>query len=285
MNLELQLRRLGVFALRIIPLGLADTIATLLGSFFYHILKQRRRYIERNLRYVFSGRTIEQREFDRFVKNTFVNYSRHMVDFLRLGFMTGEDFSVEMVGIENAFEALKLNRGCVLLTLHLGNWDYAGAYLATRGVPISALVENIDPAMLDLYTEHRERTGMRTFPVSRSAFAFVSTIKSNRLLAILGDRDVVGNGVPVQFFSGIRKVPRGLGEIIIKKQLPVVFGYMVYHPDKKQRYLGYIEPMIFFSGSVDEFNKCMVEKFEEFIRTYPDQWLVFQPEWVDELRA
>lgn len=285
MNLELQLRRYGVFALRIIPLWLADAIAALLGWFFYHILKQRRRYIEHNLRHVFSGRQLGQREFNNYVKNTFVNYGRHMVDFLRLGFMKGEDFSVDMVGIDNAFEALKLNRGCVLLTLHLGNWDYAGAYLATRGVPISALVEDIDPAMLDLYTEHRERTGMKTFPVSRSAFAFVNTIRSNRLLAILGDRDVVGNGIPVHFFSGIRKIPRGLGEIIIRKQMPVVFGYMVFHPDRKKRYLGCIEPMVLFSGSSDEFNNYMVNKFEEFIRLYPDQWIVFHPEWLEEIKA
>jgi lauroyl/myristoyl acyltransferase len=285
MNLELQLRRFGVFVLRIIPLRFADTVATLLGVIFYHILKQRRLCIESNLRRVFFDRNIQPEKFNKYVKNTFVNYGRHMVDFLRLGFMSGEDFSVEVVGIEHVFEALKLNRGCVLLTLHLGNWDYAGAYLAARGVPISALVEDIDPVMLDLYTEHRERTGMKTFPVSRSAFAFVDTIRKNRLLAILGDRDVVGNGIPVPFFSGMRKVPRGLGEIIIKKQMPVVFGYMVFHPRKKQRYLGYIEPPVFFTGGADEFNRQMVKKFEEFIKTYPDQWIVFQPEWINQVKA
>ncbi len=285
MNLQLQLRRFGVSALRIIPLRFADSIATLLGFLFYHILKQRRRYIEDNLRHIFFDKPVEPKKFNRYVRNTFVNYGRHMVDFLRLGFMSGEDFSVEMIGIENAFEALKLNRGCALLTLHLGNWDYAGAYLATRGLPISALVEDIDPAMLDLYTEHRERTGMKTFPVSRSAFAFVNTIRNNRVIAILGDRDVVGNGIPVPFFSGVRKVPRGLGEIVIKKRLPVVFGYMVFHPSRKRRYLGLIEPPVFFAGGVDEFNRHIVKKFEEFIRLYPDQWIVFHPEWVNEMRA
>lgn len=285
MNLELRLRRFGVFILRIIPQSLADSIATLLGLSFYYLLRQRRCYIEDNLRRVFSDRSIQTRQFNNYVKNTFVNYGRHMVDFLRLGFMSRQDFDAEVVGLDNVFEALKLNRGCVLLTLHLGHWDYAGACLAAFGVPISALVEDIDPAMLELYTAHRERTGMKTFPVSRSAFAFVDAIRNNRLLAILGDRDVVGNGIPVPFFSGVRKVPRGLGEIIVKKQMPVVFGYMVFHPEKKKRYLGYIEPMLLFTGSVDEFYRYMVEKFEEFIRLYPDQWIVFQPEWIDRVAA
>lgn len=285
MNLQLYIRRLGVFLLRIIPQRFADSIAFLLGTSFYYLLRQRRCYIEDNLRRVFSNRDIQSNQFNKYVKKTFVNYGRHMVDFLRLGFMSRQDFDAEVVGLENVFEALRLNRGCVLLTLHLGNWDYAGACLAALGVPISALVEDIDPAMLELYTKHRERTGMKTFPVSRSAFAFVDAIKNNRLLAILGDRDVVGNGMPVPFFSGVRKVPRGLGEIIVKKQMPVVFGYMVFDPKKKRRYLGYIEPMLLFPGSVDGFYEYMVKKFEEFIRLYPDQWIVFHPEWVDKAAA
>ncbi|UCD19024.1 MAG: hypothetical protein JSU64_06250, partial [candidate division WOR-3 bacterium] len=110
-------------------------------------------------------------------------------------------------------------------------------------------------------------------------------MKKNRVLAILGDRDVVGNGVPVQFFSGRRKIPKGLGEIIIKKRLPVVFGYMVLDPSRKKRYLGVIEPVRFFTESAEEFNACIVRKFEEFIRLYPDQWICFHPEWLEGVHA
>jgi lauroyl/myristoyl acyltransferase len=281
MNIGFHLRRFGVFFLRIIPLQLADKIATLLGRLFYLVLKKRRGYIEKNLYYVFSDQHVAPGRIRHYVRNTFVNYGRTMVDFLRLGFVNREDFSVELIGIENAREALKLNRGCVLLTLHIGNWDYAGAFLASRGIPMTALVEEIDPAMLGLYTRHRERTGMKTFPVSKAGYAFIDTMKNNRVLAILGDRDVVGNGVPVTFFSGRRKIPKGLGEIIIKKKLPVVFGYMVLNPSKKQRYLGVIEPVRLFTAGVEEFNACIVRKFEEIIRTYPDQWIAFHPEWIE----
>lgn len=285
MNIGFHLRRFGVFFIRIIPLQLADIIATLLGRLFYLILKKRRGYIERNLYYVFSDQNVNPGQIRHYVRNTFVNYARTMVDFLRLGFMNREDFSVEMVGIENTHEALKLNRGCVLLTLHIGNWDYAGAYLASRGLPMTALVEEIDPLMLDLYTRHRECTGMKTFPVSKAGYAFINTMKNNRVLAILGDRDVIGNGVPVKFFSGRRKIPKGLGEIIIKKKLPVVFGYMVLNPSKKKRYLGVIGPVRIFAAGVEEINAYIVRKFEEIIRRYPDQWIVFHPEWMEQTGA
>jgi KDO2-lipid IV(A) lauroyltransferase len=205
-----------------------------------------------------------------------------MTDFFRLSYMEKEDFDVERDGIDNADRALEAKRGCILITMHLGNWDYAGAYLAAYGVPIIALVEETDPEMFDLYTKNRERTGMKTFPVQRSAIAFLQTIRHNHLLAIVADRDIMKNGITVDFFNGRRSIPRGLADLIIRKKIPVVFGCMVFNPPgKEHRYLGTIEPPLIFNGSAEEFNKLMVRKFEEYIRKYPDQWLVFHPEWLD----
>ncbi|KPK70993.1 hypothetical protein AMJ87_07950, partial [candidate division WOR_3 bacterium SM23_60] len=91
------------------------------------------------------------------------------------------------------------------------------------------------------------------------------------------------NGITVDFFSGKRKIPRGLGDIIIKKKMPVLFACLVFHPTSTvHRYLGYIEPPVVFDCSIDEFNRVLVKKMEGFIRTYPDQWFVFHPEWIEE---
>ena len=266
--------------MKLLPLKLADDIATMLGILLYNLLRKTRSYIETNLQHVFHEDSPDPEQFNRYVKNTFVNYARAMTDFLRLSYITIDGFNVADSGCDRIGEALKLKKGCVLLSLHIGNWDYAGAYLAARGVPITALVEEIDPAMLSLYTKHRERTGMRTFPVSKAAYAFINAIKHNRALAILADRDIVGNGVPVRFFSGKRKIPRGLGEIIIKKKMPVLLSYMIFDTSKMWRYRCVIEPPVFFSGGVEEFNTYMVKQLEEIIKLYPDQWMVFHPEWI-----
>ncbi len=121
---------------------------------------------------------------------------------------------------------------------------------------------------------------MKTFPVGRSPYAFIDTIKNNRVLAVLADRDITKSGITVDFFSGKRSMPRGLADIIIKKKIPVLFGHMVF-VSGTYRYCGYIEPPLFFEGTSDELNRLMVRKFEGFIRKYPDQWFVFHPEWLE----
>jgi len=281
MNLVVQLQKFGIILAKILPLKISDKIATGLGFLYCLMSKKKRDYIRNNLMHVFNNKKIAPERFNFYVKRTFINFARTMVDFFRLGFILAQDFDVEVIGFENPAKALKLKKGCVLLTLHLGNWDYAGSYLAAHGVPMSALVEETDTEMFSLYTNHRERLGMKTFPVTKAAYAFINAIKNNRVLAVLADRDITKNGITVNFFSGKRSIPKGLAEIIIKRKMPVMFGYMVLQPSyKKNRYLGVIETPFVFSGDADAFNKMMVKKYEEFIRCYPDQWFVFHPEWI-----
>jgi lauroyl/myristoyl acyltransferase len=282
MNITVPLQKLATTFAISIPLKLADKIAYCLGSLFCTFSKRRRDYILRNLGYIFADEDVGRARVNRYLKNTFINYARCMVDFLRLGFISKEDFSVELVGLENIHDALRYGRGCIMLTMHIGNWDYAGSFLAARGVPMSALVEETVPEMYELYKKHREKMGMKTFPLSRAGYGFLHTIKNNRVLAVLGDRDILKTGVAVEFFGGRRKIPRGLGEIVIKKQMPVLFGHLVLNPcHKRQRYLGFIDKPRFFTGTEDEFNHVMVKRFEDFIRSYPDQWMLFESDWLE----
>lgn len=283
MSLTVQLQKIGIVLTKILPVKVADKIADGLGMLFCYASRNKREYIRNNIRHIFDGEKVEPEQCNYYVKKTFKNFARSMTDFFRLGYITEDAWDVDRVGFDNAFKALELKRGCVLITLHLGNWDYAGAFLAAHGVPMNALVEVTEPEMFILYTRHREHTGMKTFPVNRAGYAFLDTIKKNRVLALLADRDIMKNGITVDFFSGKRKIPRGLGDIIIKKKMPVLFACLVFHPTSTAyRYLGYIEPPVVFDCSVDEFNKVLVRKMESFIRKYPDQWFVFHPEWIEE---
>ena len=284
MNLVVQLQKLGVTLVRILPLKISDKIATVLGLIFCYLSKKKRSYIQKNLQYIFADTEIAPRHLNYYLKRTFINFARMTVDFFRLGSIATQELvsSVELIGGENLNKALERKTGCVLMTLHLGNWDYAGSYLAALGIPMSALVEATNHEMFVLYTKHRERTGMKTFPLDRAGYAFLQTIKNNRVLAVLADRDILKNGVTVKFFSGKRNIPKGLAEIIINKHIPVVFAYLAFNqPERKARYLGVVEAPIFFNGAVQDFNRFMVNKFEQIIRCYPDQWLVFHPEWLE----
>ena len=284
MNLVVHLQKTGVCITRIVPAKVVDRFAIFAGLLYCYFSKKKRDYIIDNLKHIFADEASNKKRMNCLVKKTFTNFALTMTDFFRLAYMSKNDIidSSECIGYEYVLQALGQGRGCVLITLHLGNWDYAGAYLAARGIPMTALVEETDPEMLLLYTKHRESTGMRTYSVNRAGYAFLDIIKNNRVLAVLADRDVAKNGIPIDFFSGKRMIPKGLAEIIIKKKIPVVFAYMVLNTTlRRARYLGIIEKPLVYDGDADSFNRLMVNKFEGFIKKYPQQWFVFHPEWID----
>ena len=285
MNPVVHLQKSGVGFTRLMPIKLVDKIAIGTGLLYCYFSKRKRDYIISNLKHIFTDDIISQEQMNCLLKRTFTNFALTMTDFFRLAFMSKQDLinSSECIGYENITQALAQGSGCVLITLHLGNWDYAGPYPAARGVPMTALVEETDAEMLALYTKHRESTGMRTYPVNRAGHAFLDIIKNNRVLAVLADRDVAKNGIPINFFSGNRMIPKGLAEIIIKKKIPVIFAYMVLSAsNRRARYLGVIEEPFVYDGEADSFNRLMVDKFEGFIKQYPEQWFVFHPEWLEE---
>ncbi|MEO0137547.1 MAG: lysophospholipid acyltransferase family protein [candidate division WOR-3 bacterium] len=278
MNIAVKLQKCGILITRLLPLSVADKIGRLLGGLSYFMLKKKRSYILKNLHYI-----VPEKGYHHYLcRKTFEKFARCMVDFFRLGFLTKEQVIEEVIasGLKNLDDALTFNRGCILLTLHIGNWDYAGSYLAARGYPMNALVEETEPEMFRLYTRHREATGLKTYPLSRAQVAFLDTIKNNRILAVLADRDLTKQGMEFRFFSGKRKFPKNLAEIVVKRKIPVVFGYMVLTEEGRKRYYGIVEPVQLFE-SVDKFHRYMLSAFEKTIKKYPDQWFVFHPEWIE----
>lgn len=281
MGIAVKLQKCGVFLTKLFCLGISDNLARLAGGLCYFFLKKKKGYILKNLYYIIPS---QSGLHNYLCRKTFENFARCMVDFFRLGFLKKGEVIKEVIaqGLENLDEALKKNKGCILLTLHIGNWDYAGSFLAALGYPMNALVEETEPEMFNLYTKHREATGLKTFPLSRAGIAFLDTIKNNRIIAVLADRDITKTGAELKFFSGKRSFPKNLGELVVKRKIPVVFAYMVLlnKKDIKKRYLGVVEEAKLFKDE-KEFNDYMVDRFEKTIAKYPDQWFVFHQEWIE----
>ncbi|MGQ9817579.1 MAG: lysophospholipid acyltransferase family protein [bacterium] len=281
MNITVRLQKCGIALTKILPLSIADRIARFIGGFCYFFLKRKRGYILRNLYYIKSNHLEPSAVLGR---RTFENFARCMIDFFRLGFLKKEEVIANVFarGLENLNKALEYGNGCILITLHIGNWDYAGSYLAALGYQINALVEETEAEMFRLYTKHREATGLKTFLVAQTSYAVLDTIKNNRILAVLADRDITKQGTVMNFFSGKRSFPVNLAGIIVKRRIPVVIGYMVLSNERDcpRRYLGVIEPLVIFK-SEDEFSTHIIKRFESIIARYPDQWFVFHPEWIE----
>lgn len=100
-------------------------------------------------------------------------------------------------------------RGVVVALPHMGSWDLAAAWVAGRGVPVSAVAEQLPDAEFALFVRTRQRLGMRVYghrdpQVMRR---LLEDLGEGRLVALVADRDFSRRGVPVRWTTAHGPIP------------------------------------------------------------------------------
>lgn len=280
--------RFAIRLLGVVPAPPVRWLARRAGTLAYLFAHERRHTLAQNLAALSPNDSPPVRR--RRVRRTFQNLLEGAVELWRVPSMSRADFEalIDVDGLENLDAALALRRGVVAVTPHLGPYELGGAWLAIKGYPVHAMAEVLDPqvnAALELY---RKATGMQI--VSRNASLRVSLrlLRDQQILLLVADRVVGegGEGLVVPFGDGARKVPTGPAALALATGAPIVVGYITRNPDRRTRYLVRLEPPIMPSSTGDvhldreALTRQVAERLAHAVQAHPDEWFVFQPEWI-----
>ena len=108
--------------------------------------------------------------------------------------------------------------GTIVALPHLGNYDYAGAWLATRGYPPVVVAEPVEPPELfNWFVATRRRLGMNVVALGPDAAGGVMrALRENRVVCLVCDRDLAGDGVAVEFFGECTTLPAGPATLALR---------------------------------------------------------------------
>ena len=177
-------------------------------------------------------------------------------------------------------------RGVVVSLPHAGNWDHAGAYFCETGVPLVTVAEHLKPEKLfQKFLAHRTRMGFEVLDANARSMATLSQrLRSNRLVALVADRDLSRNGSPVTFFDGPARMPVGPALLSIQTGAPLITAYVKYEGDGIRIIFG-PEIAIPTSGTQLEKVAAMIQStadwFAEQLRLHTVDWHMLQRIWVD----
>lgn len=276
----------ATFAMRYIPVHLAYRVVAWGTPLALQLFG--RGYLARatrNMQQVL-GPNAHPTEAQRLTRAAFANYARYMVDLVRLPHLNPRELldSLKIDGWEHVDAAFNIGHGVVFATGHIGNWDLAGAAFAASGHPVSALVETLKPAR---WNERVQRTriaaGVKAIPIESGVREMLSALRKREGLAVLVDRPVPSDGVPVTFFGRTTRVPGGAATLAIRTGSPVVPAALVRDPHGPG-YLVHIGSPILGQGGDAAADVQMVMQrvmswLEGIIRIYPDQWFMFRQMW------
>lgn len=227
-------------------------------------------------------------ELEKYVKEGMRSYLRYWCDTFRLPSWSDEQIisTVTVVNEHYLRDALTAGRGCIVSLPHAGNWDHAGAYFCKTGAPLVTVAEHLEPEKLfQKFLAYRQSIGMEVLDASaRSLATLALRLRSNRLIALVADRDLSKNGVQVNFCGFPARMPAGPAVLSIQTGAPLITAFVSY--TGRGLHIEFGSPIsVPAEGTNSEKVAIMIQesatRLEAHLKSSLTDWHMLQRIWID----
>lgn len=280
-----ELWRAGLWIARALPRGTCLRLSRWGAGLYWRLAPHRRQVVRQNLLPALGhdeakAAAVARRLVDRFAVK--------LVDLWR--YESGlpiEDLFGRTSGWEHLEACLNKEHGVLLLTPHLGNWEFGGPWLARRGVPLH-VITLAEPGknLTQLRRQSRARWNIDTLVIRNDPFAFLEVIRkleAGAVVALLIDRPPVPTAIDVTLFG--RPFPASIAAAELARATGCTL-LPVYLPSAGDGYEAHILPPVPYDRASlrdrearRHLTQEILRRFEPVISRHPDQWYHFVPIW------
>jgi predicted LPLAT superfamily acyltransferase len=220
-----------------------------------------------------------------------VSQGKNLID--RHAVAAGYDgIAVDIRGHEGLRELLAGEKGFILLTAHVGNWQVAMTALQKFGRDVCLLMRPEDNAAvkdaLNIDTGGERVEIIATDDGLGGVIAALKALDAGKLISIMGDRPYGFAATAVTFLGGTVRFPHGAFTIAAAAHCPVVV--LLSAKTGPRRYLVDVSHVLpapsGARGEKDAAVRAAVTDFsrilEGYVAAYPYQWFVFRDIWADD---
>lgn len=258
------------------------------AALYWKLATQRRNIVIANCLPVLNGDKAAARHCAR---ETLQNFAHKLVDLWRYecGLSVGK-----LIGQPEHWElfqqALATRRGVLIVTPHLGNWEFGAPMLIERGIPL-LVVTLVEPSrgLTELRQASRARQGVETLVIGNDPFAAVEIIRrleAGAVVALLVDRPVGNSATGVTLFGrpfsasiAAAELARASGCVLLPACMPR--GKNGYAPEFYAP-VEYNRAALRDPGERRKLTQEIMRAFEPSIRQHLNQWYHFVPIWPKE---
>jgi len=260
-------------------------LGRILGMLTYVLDVPHRRIVRTNLRLAFPDWSSEK--IRRVSKRVFQHFGATLVEICQLANYSRSDVMarVRVVGAERWRRALDQNQGLILVSAHLGNWEFGTQYTACfmQKSPLG-VVKKIRFKPLNQWVHNlRSRFGINIIYKKGALPDMRRALRCDGIVGLLVDQSRRKEGVDVNFFG--HRVPATpaaafLGLRCKSPILPIfcireTSGQLTVHVDQPLN--------IKWSGDlrsdIQANTQLITDAVERMIRKYPEQWFWVHKRW------
>ncbi len=269
------------------PRKVRVALGSSLGWFWFHVVRFRRQVVIDNIRLAYGAEKTPDQVHALAAEN-FRQYGLLIIEYLQSITWKSADYykNVPFDGIENLKSALAEGNGVYVLSLHIGNWEWAMGILVAHGIPADAVVKRSkNPTADRILLEHRKNMGMGILFESGTAGGILKSLNQGRMVAFMLDQFMGPPiGLPVNFFGKLAGTAIGLALISEKRAAPIVVVYSYRDDNGILRCVA--EPQLQLPALAEDREDRMYDKtqfyndaLEKIVRRHPEQWLWLHRRW------
>ncbi|HXS68918.1 MAG TPA: lysophospholipid acyltransferase family protein [Candidatus Polarisedimenticolia bacterium] len=277
--------RMGTSFVHFVPRGVCLSFGRILANIYWKLASSRREIIIQNLLPALNN---DRAAATKKAKELIHGFAIKVVDLWRYeaGLPIENTFG-HATGWERFENALAQKRGVLLLTPHLGNWEFGGPWLTQKGITLQ-VVTMAEPGknFTQLRQRSRARWNIETLVVGTDPFAFVEIIRrleAGAVIALLIDRPLASTSATVNLFgkpfaasTAAAELARASGSVLLP----------VYLPRRGNTYEAHVLPEISYDRAAlrdaaarQQLTQKIVTVFEPVVQQHIEQWYQFIPIW------
>lgn len=287
-----RLRWVGMSLLRgffcILPAPMALSLGERAGDLLRLLLPGKRAILRDNLRKSDLGLGGEQ-EIANFETKVFRHFGRLGAEVMRLKVLSDSEIArmVPVEGLEHFRNEFGKGRGVILLTGHIGNWEYSLRRIALEAPgKVHPVIRRIkSPTVHDFVDDHRRKYAKGESILADSGVKpLVRALSKGHVLIVLLDQNAgEGEGVFVPFFGRMACTYSSLARLSLLMDLPVIPAASIRKPDGSFR--GMIRPPIPpmkdlpQEEAISRQTVFYTKALEDLVRGSPEQWIWIHRRW------
>jgi KDO2-lipid IV(A) lauroyltransferase len=250
----------------------------MLGNLLYHLAAPQRRIVRRNLQ--FSHVESSPQQLQSLSKRIFRHFGITILELLQMTCFSQEDLlrNLHIEGDDILIEALARQKGIVLITAHLGNYEMAAQSVpCLLGLQMASVAKKMRNVQLNrLIHNIRTRFGNRIIYKKGALPEMMQTLRQGAIVAILMDISRRFDGVEVNFFGRRASATPAAALLGLRCKSPIVPAFC--HRNAKGKLIVQVEPPVEIQRTKDlradlqTNTQLITDRVERAVRNYPEQW-------------
>lgn len=225
-------------------------------------------------------------EREAYIKAMWENLGRTFAEYAHMDKFSsvGPDANIELIGVENARNAIAKGRGGLFVSGHCGNWELMPRCIKDIGQKGTLVYRPPNNPYVDAWIAGQRRHGLPTLAAKggEGARAIIQTLKDGAFLAMLVDQKM-NNGISVPFFGRPAMTPIGAPSLSLRHKAPIVPAWCERQPNQRFKVTIYPEIEQPNTGDRERDTYELALRLNQFlearIRENPMNWLWLHSRW------